>query len=62
MTNLSRDDPYLSSLCVQKLCCGTAMETLQISEHKYNLRWPDYHNTILSTFRLVNTTAATAII
>ena len=29
----------------------TKMETLAISDHKYNLRWPDYHDTILSTFR-----------
>jgi len=27
------------------------METIAISDHKYNLRWPDYHDTILSTFR-----------
>ncbi|XP_023336128.1 protein abrupt isoform X3 [Eurytemora carolleeae] len=27
------------------------METLAIADHKYNLRWPDYHDTILSTFR-----------
>ena len=28
------------------------MESLQISDQKYNLRWPDYHNSVLSSFRL----------
>ena len=27
------------------------MESLQISDQKYNLRWPDYHNSVLSSFR-----------
>lgn len=27
------------------------MEALQISDQKYNLRWPDYHNSVLSSFR-----------
>ena len=27
------------------------MELLPSSDQKYNLRWPDYHNSVLATFR-----------
>lgn len=27
------------------------MEALPVADQKYNLRWPDYHNSVLATFR-----------
>ena len=27
------------------------METIAISDSKYNLRWPDYYDNVLSSFR-----------
>ena len=35
---------------------GGKMETVAIDDHKYNLRWTDYHDTILSTFRYFRVT------
>ena len=30
------------------------MELLPSSDQKYNLRWPDYHSSVLATFRYVS--------
>ena len=30
---------------------GPAMELLPSSDQKYNLRWADYHSSVLATFR-----------
>jgi len=29
----------------------STMEALPVADQKYNLRWPDYHNSVLATFR-----------